>query len=78
MLNESDVKHVQLAEQTSMKWNIGLKALSIFMFMNIRIGFSPRRFSFVNRPVGRSWLYDFGLMYLGTYSFLLSHIIGIR
>ena len=48
------------------------------MLMNVRIGFSLRKFSFVNRPLGRSWIYDIGLMYMGTYSFLLSHIMGIR
>ena len=61
-----------------MKWNVGLKALSLFMIMNVRIGFSPRKFGFSNRPAGRSWIYDLGLIYLGTYSFLLSHIMGIR
>ena len=79
LLEEDDVTFIKNAENESLKYNIGLKVLSIFMLMQIRIGISPRNgFKLINRPVGRSWLYDFGLLYFGTYSFLLSHIVGIR
>ena len=79
MLNDDEVAYIKKAENESIKYNIGFKALSLFMLMQIRIGISPRNgFRMVNRPVGRSWLYDFGLLYFGTYSYLLSHIVGIR
>ena len=79
MLNEDDVQFIKAAENESLKYNIGFKALSIFMLMQIRIGISPRNgFKLLNRPVGRSWIYDFGLLYFGTYSFILSHVVGIR
>ena len=45
--------------------------------MQIRIGFNTK-LRLVNRPAGRLWLYDFGLAYLGTYSYLLSHIAGMK
>ena len=58
-------------------WNIGFKAISLLMFMQVRIGFSFRPYvGIAHRPAGRLWLYDVGLMYFGTYSYLLSHIMG--
>ena len=61
------------------KYNLGFKALSLFMLMQVRIGMSPRHFfKIVNRPAGRLWVYDLGLIYFGTYAYLLSHIMGVK
>ena len=30
------------------------------------------------RPAGRMWLYDFLLLYGGSYSFLMSHYVGTK
>lgn len=45
------------------------------MLMQIRIGLTPK-LKLLNRPEGRSWLYDFSLFYIGSYSYLYSHIAG--
>ena len=79
LMNNDDRLFLKSAENESIKYNLGFKALSLFMLMQIRIGISPRNgFRLLNRPAGRLWIYDLGLLYFGTYSFLLSHIIGIR
>ena len=77
LLSENDKLHLKRCEEQYLQWNIGLKALSVLMLMQIRVGFNSK-LRLVNRPAGRLWLYDFGLLYLGTYSYLLSHIAGMK
>ena len=47
----------------------GLKLFGVFLFMNLR---------FYKRPVGRSFAYDFLLVYLGTYAILGSNVPAIH
>ena len=45
-----------------------MKGLSVFLLMHLR---------FLWRPVGRSWLFDFGLVYFSAYAFLGSNVPGV-
>ena len=78
-MDEDEKAHLKECEDRYLKWNLSLKALSLFMLMQVRIGMSVKAgFRFVNRPAGRSWVYDTSLLYFGAYSYLLSHVAGMR
>ena len=56
------------AEDFIFKTSLGLKMLSLCLFMQLR---------FWRRPAGRSYAFDLGLIYFGTYAFLGSYIPGV-
>jgi hypothetical protein len=68
-LNNEEKERRNKAENIVFKWNVGLKYLGAFLLLNIRL---------YKRPVGRSWIYDFLLLYSGVYSILLSNVIGVH
>ena len=45
-----------------------MKGLAVFFAVQLR---------FWRRPIGRSWFFDFSLMYASTYCFLASNIPGV-
>ena len=57
--------------------NVGLKTLSVLMLFQVRLGLRIKSWG-SPRPLGRNWTYDLGCLYLGSYSYLLSHILGMK
>ena len=55
-------------EEYQFKLSMALKCISIFLLMHLRL---------YKRPVGRPWIFDFGLLYFSAYSFLGSNIPGV-
>ena len=56
------------AESLVFKTSVGMKMLSLVLFMHLR---------FYKRPVGRPFAFDFALIYFGTYAFLGSNVPGV-
>ena len=48
--------------------SVGMKGLAVLSLMHLRL---------LWRPVGRPWLFDFGLVYFSLYCFLGSNIPGV-
>ncbi len=46
-----------------------MKLLGLFTLMHMRV---------YKRPASRSWLFDAALFYMGSYSFLLSNVVGVH
>ena len=69
LLNDSERDRRDEAEHTVFKWNFLMKFLSvgIFAFTAVR-----------RRKAKPNLLLNLGLVYLGTYSFLLSYVIGVH
>ena len=55
-------------EQKQFCSSVAMKTLSVFFFTHVRI---------LWRPVGRPWLFDFMLLYFGSYAFLASNVPGV-
>ena len=69
LLSDDDKQHLAICEQKMTAYNLGFKGLALFMFMQVRL---------LRRPAGRMLVYEAGLLYGGSYAFLLSQIAGIR
>ena len=68
-LFSEDEKAIRNKAENQIFWSsLGLKALSVFLLMNLR---------FYKRPVQRSWFFDLGLFYGAIYSFLGCNIPGV-
>mmetsp|Transcript_35576 Transcript_35576/g.46814 ORF Transcript_35576/g.46814 Transcript_35576/m.46814 type:complete len:133 (+) Transcript_35576:308-706(+) len=55
-------------EQRQFASSLVMKGVSVFLLMHLRLTW---------RPVGRPWLFDFGLLYFSAYAFLGSNIPGV-
>ena len=68
LFSEADKERMKEAEGMMFRSSCAMKAMSVFLATQLR---------FFRRPVGRSWLFDFTLIYLSTYCMLGSNIPGV-
>ncbi len=68
LFNDEEIARRDKCEQYTFKTSVGMKALGIFLLMNIRV---------YKRPPGRMIAYDCLLTYFGIYSILASNIPGV-
>ena len=68
LYTDEEKKQMHLIEQKQFRYSLAMKAASIFTLMHLR---------FFRRPAGRPWMFDFSLLYFGTYLFLGSSIPGV-
>ena len=68
LFDEADLARLHKAENEQFKYSLGMKGLSLFFAVQLR---------FWRRPAGRSFFFDFSLMYLATYCYLASNIPGV-
>jgi len=68
LFSQEEKQRRNKAEEFVFKTSVGMKMMSVFFFMQLRL---------YRRPVGRSYAFDLLLVYLGAYSFLGSNIPGV-
>ena len=68
LFNEEEVQRRNQAESFVFKSSIASKLLGVLTLINLRI---------YKRPVGRPWIFDIGLAYMGAYLILGSNIPGV-
>jgi len=67
ILTEYERTNVAKAEEIVWNESVKYKAISLFLIMHLRL---------FKRPQGRSWFFDFCLLYGGIWSWLLSGVMG--